>query len=264
MLYISNEIIRDEDLSDEAIVAYAFLQILTYSPNYDSVTFNIAQLVDQTYGQVNSHSVYDKVKYAFREIVNNGYLDIRQESSHWWRIFMTSFKVADEGYVQVSADDIRTIIDEESIRNKPSIVRYYLLLLSTIYSKTKVGIFDQEWFCKQMDLSKQTISKYTMFLEEMELIYVYRSGKNHISNTYGRFEDKELIRIEGEKRSQGCEAHANANTKRKFLEGKEYDQDTLKEILNVMRDRNNELLNLGTNARGEVYDLQPLIDKINA
>ena len=31
-----------------------------------------------------------------------------------------------------------------------------------------------------------------------------------------------------------------------------------------MQDRNNELKNLGANARGDVYDLGPLIDKIKA
>ena len=270
MIYISNEIIRDENITDDAVVVYVFLQILTYSPNYDSVTFNVSQIVDQAYGEVNSHSVCDKVKAGLKSIVDNGYLDIIKESSHWWRIFMTSYKVADEGYVAISADAARTIMDDEHIRNKPSILRYYLLLLTTIYTKTKVGTYDQSWFCEKLGVSKQTLSKYTRFLEEKQLIAVYRSALNNVSNTYGRFDDKALVDIEGGKRSQGREAHENANIKRKyvamyrsFIDGKEYPVDTLKEILKAMQARNYELQDLGANARGEVYDLQPLIDKIN-
>lgn len=271
MLYISNEVIRDENLSNEAVVVYAFLQILTYSPNYESVTFNVSQIVDQVYGEINSHSINDKIKVGLISIVNNGYLDIIPISPQWWRIFMTSYKVSEEGYVAVSADALRKIMDDEHIKNKPSILRYYLLLLTTIYTKTKVGIYDQSWFCERLSVSKQTLSKYTRFLEEKKLIAVYRSALTSVSNTYGRFEDKALVDMEGGKRSHGREAHENANTKRKyvamyrsFLEGKEYDQDTLKEILKAMKARNNELQDLGANARGEVYDLQPLIVKINS
>ena len=122
-----------------------------------------------------------------------------------------------------------------------------------------------------MHSTKQTISKYTKILEDAQLIYVCRSATMNTSNTYGRYEDAELIELEGKKRSQGRLAHKNANNKRKyvsmyrsFMNGKEYDKGTLAEILKGMRERNNELLTLGANARGEVYDLQPLIDKINA
>lgn len=270
MLYISNEVIKDENLSDDALVVYVFLQILTYSPNYESVTFNAAQIVDQAYGEINSHSVKDKVKVGLKDIIDNGYLDIVKESPRWWRIFMTSYKVSEEGYTAVEAENIRKIIDDEAIRNKPLIVRYYLLLLTTIYSKTKVGTFDQSWFCDKLKISKQTLSKYTTILEDKKLIAVYRSALKHVSNTYGRYEDKELVKIEGGKRSQGREAHENANVKRKyvamyrqFLEGKDYDIETLKEILKAMQARNDELKDLGSNARGEVYDLCPLIDRIN-
>lgn len=271
MLYISNEVIRDENLTDEAIIVYVFLQVLTYSPNYDSVTFSVSQIVDQAYGEVHSHSINNKVKNALIEIINNGYLDIKQESLQWWRVFMSSYKVQAQGYVPVDADAIRKILDEEDLRNRPTIVRYYLLLLSTIHTKSKVGIYDQDWFRNVLDVSKQTLSKYTRILEKLELIYVYRSAFSDISNTYGRFCDKELVEIEGDKRSKGHEAHENANSKRRyvamyrsFLNGKEYDIDTLKKIYSVMQDRNNELKNLGANARGDVYDLGPLIDKIKA
>lgn len=271
MLYVSNDVIRDKNLTDEAVVVYVFLQVLTYSPNYDSVTFNTSQIVDQAYGEVSSHSVGDKVKAGLKCIIDNGYLDIRRESSHWWRIFMTSYTLQENGYVAVDASVIRSIMDKENLYNRPSIVRYYLLLLSSIYTKTKVGTYDQGWFCNILGVTKQTISKYTKVLEDLNLIYVYRSAFSNISNTYGRFEDRELVRIEGGKRSHGREAHDNANIKRRyvtmyrhFIEGKEYEQDVLKEILQAMESRNNELAQLGANARGEVYDLQPLIDKINA
>lgn len=270
MLYISNEVIRDKSLSDDAVLAYFFLQVLTYSPNYDSVTFNVSQIVDQAFGLTNSHSIQERIKVGLKNIVDNGYLDAVKESSHWWRIYMTSYQAQDQGYTAVDASAVRTIVDDEKLRNKPSVVRYYLLLLSTVYTKTRVGIYDQEWFCSILNLTKQTLSKYTQILEDKKLIYVYRSALMNISNTYGRYEDEELIIAEGVKRSKGREAHENANTKRKyvsmyrsFMDGKEYDNDTLLEILRGMKERNNELLNLGANARGEVYDLQPLIDRIN-
>lgn len=270
MIYVTKEVINDENLSADAVMAYVFLQVLTYSPNYDSVTFNISQLVDQMYGVVNSHSMQSKVKESFKEIIDNGYLDVVKESPLWWRIYMSSYKETAGGYVVVDANNIRDIVDEENLRNRPLIIRYYLLLLSSIYSKTKVGTNNQDWFCTKLNVSRQTLSKYNKILTEKKLIYIYHSALTSVSNTYGRYEDAEFVRIEGNKRSHGHEAHENANTKRKcvamyrrFLEGKEYDKETLNDIYNVMRERNNEILNLGKSARAEAYDLQPLIDKIS-
>ncbi len=269
MLYLSNEPLRDAKLSNEAVITYIFLEALTYSTNYESVIFTITQLADQIHDRTTSRTVYNKTSATLDEIFDNGYLDVVKVTSCCWRIYMTSYAEFPNGYIVIDMKQIRELMTDKSIKVKSGLIRYYLLILSSIKADTKVGTYDREWFCKIIGVKPETISRYNKILEDKKLIYIYHSANFLISNTYGRYEDKELIRIEGEKRSKGREIHVDANDKRKyvamyrsFLAGKEYDNETLIKIYDAMNKRNFELINLGRYARGEIYDLQPLIAKI--
>lgn len=270
MLLILNDLIFDKRLTDNDVMVYAFLKIQTYSENYESCLFNVAEIIDQIYGEINSHSTTANIVASLNHLMDAGYIVTKKRNQSTWHIFMSSYNITTEDrFTLVNPDYLRTIMDSE-YRKKPSIARFYMALMSTVYKESKAGIYDYSWFADKMGISTATVSRYLKCLEELKVVYVYRAADFYISNTYGAYSDLGQVRHEGEKRSSKHEAHKNANEKRKYvamyqqvIEGKEYDVETLKEILDVMQTRNNSLKDLGANARGKFYDLQPLIDKIN-
>lgn len=271
MLPILNDLIFDEHLTDNDVMVYAFLKIQTFSENYDSCLFNVGEIIDQIYGEINSHSIAATIVKSLNNLMNAGYVVTKKKNQSTWHIFMNSFNISqNDKFTLVDPNCLRKIMDSD-FKKKSSIIRFYMALISTVYKETKVGTYEHSWFADRLHISTATVSRYVKALESLNVIYVYRSADFYTSNTYGAYCDKKYVDKEGDKRADKHKAHKNANEKRKYvamyqkvLNGKEYDQDTLKEILKAMKARNNELQDLGANARGEVYDLQPLIVKINA
>lgn len=269
MILIPNDVVFDVELSDNDVMIYAFLKVLTYSDNYDSCLFSVAEVVDQIYGESNSHSQSSMVSKSLEHLMKAGYVLTTRKSQSSWHIFMSGYNmVPDESYTLFNPVYFRKIVDAQ-IRNKANVLRYYMMLMSTVYKKSKVGICDQMWFAKKLDVAPDTISRYTETLEELEVIAVYRAADFYTSNTYGSYENREYVESEGRKRARGRQAKSNANEKRRgvtlfqnFLNGKEYPLNILKEILATMEKRNIEIYELGQSARAVPYDLQPLIDKI--
>lgn len=265
MLALPISLIRDKNVTDRELFAYVFTKILTYSSNYNGCLFNLTEVCDQAYGEINSHSSYDRVAVGFKGLVDKNYLKVKKINKSSWFIFMDSFDLADERFILVEPEDLRTLVDKIK-SNKASVLRFYLLLVTTISAKTKVGTYQREWFAKAAGMSKSTVSGYFKRLEEIELISVYRTSDFYNSNTYGLYKDKQIVQEVGAKR--GSEVNFD---KRKYtamylnaINGYPYDKATLEDIRDHMIKREIERENVNGKRRGEDYDLAPLIAKINA
>jgi len=271
MLVLPNELVRDPNITDQELFVYVFTKVLTYSTNYESCMFSVTEVMDQAYGESSSHSTYDRFSSAFKSLIAKGYLRIRKVNKQAWYIFMETFALdEDESYFKVEPEDLRLLVDSIK-KNRATVFRYYLLLLSTINLKTKVGFYDRTWFANILNITPNTVGNYTQQLEKLKLISVYRSADFTTSNTYGLYVDSERVRTEGAKRSKGRELSAASNMKRRyvqmyqnFMNGYDYNIVQLQDIYEHMKWRNEELAKLGDKARGEVYDLSPLIAKIKA
>ena len=253
MMPIPNEIIKNFELSDDAVLAYVFVKIHTYSMLYDSCLFTTPHIVDQIRGYTNSHSVFCRTTQAIEELAEKGILKIAREDATNWRIFMQSFKPIRGRYVLVDPDALRSIMDCRA-RGKATVLRYYLLLLANISPSRKVCIKEEGWFAKQLKVSPKSIATYNEYLETLKLIYVYRPAEMYQSNVYGRYENMRQVEKEGEKICSRRRRYEKANEKRRYaamyrsaLRGCSYDIDTLKNIVNHLDKK---------------YDLSPLIDKI--
>lgn len=270
MLFIPHELIRNPDITNDELMTYCFVQIQTYSNNYDSCLFRVSDIIYQALGETNSHSLSERFSQNIKKLIKNGYLDAEIINGNTYGIGMSSFELTKEdGYVKVEADMLRTIMDDVK-RGKSDALRYYLLIISSS-NKYGVGVYERVWFANIMNVSEEVVSRLTKALEDLKLIYVYRAADFYTSNTYGLYQYKEAIDIAGKKRSKGRELSSKANEKRKyvamyysFLDGKEYPIETLQDIYEHLEKRNKEIADLGKRARGTTYDLTPLIDKIKA
>lgn len=185
MICVPINVIKDKRLTNDELVAYVFLQIHTYSQNYDSCQFSIPHVVDQIKGMTKSHSMYCKTAQAIKGLIDKGVLLITQENSQCWRIFMDSFKLPVEGgFVKVDADDMRSIMDCRA-RGRAEILRYYLLLLAYMHPTCQR---DEGWFAEQLGVSTKSIMTYNRYLQELELIKVEKSADKYGVNTYSKID----------------------------------------------------------------------------
>lgn len=96
-------------------------------------------------------------------------------------------------------DDVQKIVESDNKR-RFDILRYYFLLISTMDRDVHVGdetgfvnLYPSVYFAKVMGIQATSVRKYTAFLEELGIIYVYRVRKSKIPNLIGLIENKNLV-----------------------------------------------------------------------
>lgn len=113
-------------------------------------------------------------------------------------------------YSTIDESDIRAILNynKSYYTRSISLVKFYSYLLSTICKKNRsnwnkgVGFTSIGNMAKTTGHSTKTVSQYLRLLEEMKVIFIYKSKDmikydsgeiNMITHTYGKFKDKEII-----------------------------------------------------------------------
>lgn len=174
-------------------------------------------------GNVNiNRRAKDRYDCAVSKLIHKGIIDLKESippNEYIVTIDNIYFDTANASKTKdyfciVSSKDIETIMNYKHNINNPLLLRYYIYLVSTFVraitlSNNKintppVGFQAIERISSILRMSKKTIYKYNSILEELKLICVYRQddciyvqGDNKltgISNTYGRYCDREKIK----------------------------------------------------------------------
>lgn len=85
-----------------------------------------------------------------------------------------------------------------------NVLRFFVNIIGTINGNSKSWHMTQDDMVLSWGFSKNTVNDYLNKLEELELLYTFRSKArkadetfHRIGNVYGRYNDKELVRQEG-------------------------------------------------------------------
>lgn len=85
-----------------------------------------------------------------------------------------------------------------------NVLRFFVNIIGTINGNSKSWHMTQDDMVLSWGFSKNTVNEYLFKLEELELLYTFRSKArkadetfHRVGNVYGRYNDKDLIRQEG-------------------------------------------------------------------
>lgn len=109
-------------------------------------------------------------------------------------------------FVTVTPSDVYKIMTcKEVMKKKISMLKYYIALVSTFdwSLDSKIGHMSQQYIAEQSDNSIRTCQRYNEILEEMQMIYLYKSNDKvrvndklkQIKNCYSRYEDKRICEM---------------------------------------------------------------------
>lgn len=178
------------------------------------------------------------------------------------------FETADSFFVAVNNDDFRAICSCDCDAKR--LLRYYLLVLDTIVSKSRydtflhcdmekdVGYMPQSYFIDQLSISQKSLYTYNNFLQDKQLLYTCRpknlkstpDGLKSFNSLYGRYEHREKIEKAGIDLVSSCNsatlkklsAKETKSLSNKFRyirdKGKTYDDKTMKKIYLAMVEQN--------------------------
>ena len=239
MLFVLQELVQNDTYSDLDVAVWCFISADVFGPNKKRGYISAASIAAQMYeGSEVSPRLKSKILGSIEYLLETGLLIGKQYDKQLYEIDIQSFSVTDRYFNTVEMDDLYRILKQPY---QPfSVLRQYLLIISAINYHTKCGIWSLDRFGEFMHKDSKTISKYIKVLEDIKLIYVYREGgMGHISNTYGRYEDAELVKKVGKERGQYKQNNDASNQKRRMTQmynqikkGKKYDDYLMKEIYN--------------------------------
>lgn len=244
-LFIPQELVRDPECSHMDVAVWCYALIVVHSYYKDKELVQPSQIAFHMKGGCDySQNTVTSISESLRNLLQMGYLKGEQVDRNRYIITKDSFATSRFHYfVKIMLTDLCRIMTENL---RPySVLRYYLLILSTIDYKTNCGTWRLDTIGEVLDQNETTVSRNLMILEKMELIYVYRGVRS--SNTYGRIEDKEAVIKMGRSRGNDGRITKASNIKRRMTQmynrvkaGHMYDPVIMEEIRDYCQRKNDE------------------------
>ena len=171
--------------------------------NDDVVCFSLPQIEYTLTGNYEINKRRKKtIKDSIEYLVNNDIIQVLDSYNDHYTV-ANNFRVNDgtkEPFVIINYDELKAVYALTSGRTS-KIVSYFVKLIQTINSTSKVGWHSIETLADTLEVSTKTICEWNSILEKQNLIYIYRhdvckvvgNHSQNLTNVYGRTCDKALV-----------------------------------------------------------------------
>lgn len=210
-IFLKKNIIENMNISNEGIMVYVGLTIASEN-KIDKVftTIGAIQLMLKIEFD-NDRYFKDKIRRGLINLKENNIINIHSENEDFKNnepiiVKLNNFRIDTnkDKFIMVTVDEVNKIITyPEKKFEHEKMLRYFLAIIGTINSITKVGFTTIDVLSEMANVNITTATKkYNNLLERLKLIYIHRYNSSHkcfdgtirkINNTYGRYEDKDLI-----------------------------------------------------------------------
>ena len=270
-LFIPETLIGNTEFSNYTLAVYCVLYILSASTHIPIQCVTYQQIVFYLTGQVRQkrNRIYDYVKCGLNELLDNDIVIKNDEFNKHLVLDCSNMwlDTKNKKFVVITFDEMKKIFEVENVNNF-LLLKYFVLVIWTISSKITVylengthkkrvlGKYTIDTLSKMSGISTRSIIEYNKILEDIELLYVFRSEDftinkenndiRRLNNIYGRPCDKEYIDTFGYNQKKYHQSHyyiesniETANNKRRLAQmyqqllkggGNDY---TEKEIMDV-------------------------------
>ena len=264
-IYMKKKYLEDVFLTDYAFTIMAALQ--PYSNNKNNILLTAEFISYLVFGRVATRKELYIIKAGFEELIDAEIIKVNCEltkSQFICDISSLYFEQGTEFFVMIDYKDLHKIMNIETKSDKYKMFRYFVSIVGHFNLSESIDKKYRGKVCGYAIESinelvpKRTAIRYNEILEENKLIHIYRfedilynsefNELKRIVNVYGRYEDKELIdefakehqnhygwnHIQERKKSEHEVANRNralGQLYRNYVDGKQYNEETVDEIL---------------------------------
>lgn len=273
-LFIEKRITQNKDISDEAFVVWCGLRnIMQKDVKEYFVSFNM--IAHSVFNRVPNRYELEAIKKGYKELVDKEHIKELVEYSKSEHVVDLSDLYYEKGqgyFADLSMEEMHKIMSIDCGRHsKYKLLRYFTAQVGSFnkskemsYWNGKIGGMSLDYFSELIPITKPTCISFNAILEENELLFVIRhkdfySFVGHkgqelreIPNTYSRWEDQALAKHFAEnthgykyfedqanvKTSAANEKRSLAQKLNRFMNGTEYDIETIKKLYAYAEERN--------------------------
>lgn len=221
-LWLNKDLVTGRTLTVDGVVAYVALRIIMdesiplYNKTKSVDCISVNRLAYSLVGEMDyEKALIDTLIRGIAELASGAWISIHKDLStkvsyeyvlDVSNLYMDTDK---DKFVTVLPSDVYKIMTcKEKMDKRIRMLKYYIALVSTFdwSLDSKIGHMSQQFIAEQADNSTRTCQRYNEILEEMKMIYVYKSNDKvrkgdklkQIKNCYSRYENKSI-----------CEAYAS-------------------------------------------------------
>lgn len=218
-LFLNKDLVTGNSLTVDGVLAYTALRIIIDEsiPLYNKTTsvdcVSVNRLAYALVGDMEYEKVLiDSLVRGLTEMASAEYITIRKDlstkASYEYVLDLSAMwlDTDKDKFIIVSPNEVYKIMTcKEVMKKKISMLKYFMALISTFdwSLDSKIGHMSQQYIAEQADNSTRTCQRYNEILEEMEMIFVYKSNDKvrigdklkQIKNCYSRFEDKRICEM---------------------------------------------------------------------
>ena len=282
-LFLNKDLVTGNSLTVDGVLAYTALRIIidesiplyNQTNTVDCVSVNrlaYALVGDMDYEKV----LIDSLVRGIAELSGGKWISIRKDlstkASYEYVLDLSAMwlDTDKDKFIIVSPNEVYKIMTcNEVMKKKISMLKYFMALISTFdwALDSKIGHMSQQFIADQADNSVRTCQRYNDILEEMEMIFVYKSNDKvrindklkQIKNCYSRFADKSICeqyasnyenmygvehKIVQSKKNKSQADHnrrLGAIYNQICFNNTDYDEETIKEVYKYITNKNKAL-----------------------
>ena len=302
-LFLKNDIIRDTDMSTEEVFAYVgirkvmseWIPIVNANNMNKTMYLSAEQLCFSLTGKFIDQYI-EMLQTGLKRLISRGLIfpieEISQRQVYIVDVSSVYLNTANQYFTIIEDWEIKKILTWNNVKYISTLVsrmRYFIVLISTFnhsksefYGEGKVGHMSIEYIASHANISEKSAKRYNKDLEEMQLIYAYRTNDKYlidghfrqIKNTYSRYADKgicNMFAFENEKngyihtvvqpvknkqqadynRSLGAKYRALVKWHTKGVDYK-YDESTIRDIYKYVANKNAKIQKLISEKEDEI------------
>ena len=220
-IFLQNNIITDESMSNDEVFAYVAIR---------KAMSQLIPIIDSENADKKMYISAEQLCFALTGDIIDAYLDMLingingllkrrlitsdgdSQSQYGYIIDVSQiyFNTKEIYFTIVEEWEIKKILTWSKIKyvsKRVSLMRYFIVLISTfnhskdaLYGGGKIGHMSIKYIADKAKTSDKSAKRYNKDLEEMQLLYVYRTNDKYlidghfkqIKNTYSRYADKEI------------------------------------------------------------------------
>ena len=282
-LFLNKDLVTGNSLTVDGVLAYTALRIIidesiplyNQTNTVDCVSVNrlaYALVGDMDYEKV----LIDSLVRGIAELSCGKWISIRKDlstkASYEYVLDLSAMwlDTDKDKFIIVSPNEVYKIMTcNEVMKKKISMLKYFMALISTFdwALDSKIGHMSQQFIADQADNSVRTCQRYNDILEEMEMIFVYKSNDKvrindklkQIKNCYSRFADKyaceqyasnyenmygvehKIVQSKKNKSQADHNRRLGAIYNQICFNNTDYDKETIKEVYKYINNKNKAL-----------------------
>lgn len=212
-LFLNKDLVTGNTLTVDGVVAYVALRTIIdesiplYNKSTSTDCISVNRLAFSLIGAMDyEKALTDALVRGIAELEGGKWISICKDFStkagYEYVLDVSNLYLDTEKdkFVIVSPNEVYKIMTcKEVMKKKISMLKYYIALVSTFdwSLESKIGHVSQQYIAEQADNSVRTCQRYNEILEDMKMIYVYKSNDKvrvndklkQIKNCYSRYED---------------------------------------------------------------------------